>query len=138
MNQNQCPFCEPAERIIKDNELAYVVLSNPRKMKGHVLVNPKRHVEHVGGLRKDEILAIFELIDYVQQKLIGVLGDGCDVRQHFMPYLKQSKLKVDHVHFHVMPRSFDDSFYRVAGRYEDELFEDLNPAEAEAVAKLLR
>src|SRR5689334_13658505 len=57
-----CPFCNSKERIVKQNELAQVVLSNPRKVPGHFLVLPKRHVEKPWELTSDEITSIFELI----------------------------------------------------------------------------
>lgn len=133
-----CPFCVSDERVLKSNKLAQVILSNPRKVPGHVLVNPKRHVEKPWELAPEEITDIFELIAFVQQKFVGKLGDGCNVRQNYLPFIDQNNVKVDHVHFHVIPRSFNDYLYSVSGQYEDGLFAELDPVEAEAVAKLLK
>jgi len=38
MSKENCPFCNGKERIVKENEHAYALLSNPRKVPGHTLV----------------------------------------------------------------------------------------------------
>ncbi len=132
-----CPFCTPKERVLKENKLARVVLSNPRKVPGHFLVLPKRHVEKPWELTNDELTSIFELIFFIEKKIIGKLGDGCDIKQNYRPFMPQSRLKVDHVHFHVYPRSLYDYLYKVSEIYETDLFADLDDAERDAVSKLL-
>jgi diadenosine tetraphosphate (Ap4A) HIT family hydrolase len=132
-----CPFCNPFEPIAKENELAKVVLSDPHKVPGHVLVMPKRHVEKLEELKPEELIAIFELISFVGQRFIGNLGEGFDIRQSYRPYLKQDKLKLNHVTFHILPRSMDDYLHQVSGHYEDGLYAELDDTEREAVAKLL-
>jgi diadenosine tetraphosphate (Ap4A) HIT family hydrolase len=136
-NSAGCPFCSPDERILKSNETAQVILSNPRKVPGHFLVVPKRHVTKPWELTEAEISDIFKLIFLIEQKIIGKLGDGCDIRQNYRPFLKQSNLKVDHVHFHVIPRSLDDYIYSVSERFETDLFAELDQVEFDAVSKLL-
>lgn len=133
-----CPFCSPSERILKENARAQVLLSNPRKVPGHFLVIPKRHIEKPWDLAKDELNDIFELIYFVEQKIIGKLGDGCDVRQNYRPFMKQNQLKVDHIHFHVIPRTLNDYIYSVSEKYDTELFAELDDLERDAVAKLLK
>lgn len=133
-----CPFCDTKEQVLKENERAKVILSNPRKVPGHFLVIPKRHVEAPWELEKDEITDIFDLIFFVEKKIIGKLGDGIDIRQNYRPFLKQSNLKVDHVHFHVYPRYFDDYLYKVSEKFEADLFTDLDEDEHKEVTKLLK
>lgn len=133
-----CPFCNAGDQVLKSNEYAELVLSNPRKVPGHFLVNPKRHVEAPWELTAEELRDIFELIFFVEQKIIGTLGEGCDIRQNYRPFLAQGKLKVNHVHFHVIPRSLDDYIYQISEKYDRELFADLDQAEADEVAKLLQ
>ena len=135
---NTCPFCELKDRAIAENELAAVILSNPRKVPGHALVVPKRHVEKPWDITPEERLAIFELVDSIEQKIIlSGLGDGVDVRQNYRPFLKQGKLKIDHVHYHVIPRALEDYIYQISEKYDTELFADLDPKEAKEVKKLL-
>lgn len=132
-----CPFCEPKDRVLKENTHAQVLLSNPRKVPGHFLVVPKRHLEKPWELTHEELTDIFDLIFFIEQKIIGKLGDGCDVRQNYRPFMQQSQLKINHTHFHVIPRAFEDYIYAVAEKYESDLFAELDPAERDAVTKLL-
>jgi diadenosine tetraphosphate (Ap4A) HIT family hydrolase len=132
-----CPFCNPEERVLKENDYAQVVLSNPRKVPGHFLVVPKRHVEKPWELEPAELQGIFDLIFFVEQKIIGKLGDGCDIRQNYRPFLKQNDLKVDHLLFHIIPRTLDDYIYSVSEKYDAELFAELDDIERAAVSKLL-
>ena len=137
-NTENCPFCIIDERVLKDNNLAAVLLSDPHKVPGHMLVVPKRHVEKPWELTPDEVQAIFDLIFFVEQKVIGKLGDGVDVRQNYRPFMQQSRLKVDHVHFHVIPRSQEDYIYKVSEQYETDLFVGLDDMERDAVADMLK
>ena len=63
---------------------------------------------------------------------------GVDVRQNYRPFKPQSPLKVNHVHFHVLPRSEGDYLYKVSERFEADLFADLDDLERDEVAKLLK
>ncbi len=133
----RCPFCHLLQPILKENDLAYVLLSNPRKTKGHTLVIPKRHVENPGELSNEETVAIFELIRYVQTKLLTAVSLGCDVRQHFRPFLSESQTKVNHVHYHVLPRNPEDALFKQRDLHEKTLFADLTPEEFESMRKVL-
>lgn len=135
---SDCPFCNAEERVLRQNDHAFAVLSNPHKVPGHILVIPKRHVEKPWELTNLELTAIFDLIFGIEQKLIGKLGDGFDIRQNYRPFLSQSRLKVDHVHFHVIPRSSEDYIYTVSEQYETDLFVDLDDMERDAVIDLLK
>lgn len=132
-----CPFCDTTDRVLKQNELAKVILSNPRKVPGHFLVIPKRHVEKPWELTPEELQSIFELIFFVEQKIVGKLGEGVDIKQNYRPFLNQSRLKVDHVHFHVYPRSDEDYLYQVSEKFETDLFAELDDLERKEVSKLL-
>lgn len=137
-DNNLCPFCNSDDRIIKQNDLAKVVLSDPHKVPGHVLVMPKRHVEQPWKLTPWELQACFDLIFDVEQRLLGKLGTGVDIRQNYRPFKAQDDLKVNHVVFHVLPRSADDYVYMVSEQYENELWADLDAVERDAVTKLLK
>ena len=133
-----CVFCGTGDPILKENKLAKAILSNPRKVPGHFLVMPKRHVEKPWELTGDELTSIFELIFFIEQRIIGKLGEGCDIKQNYRPFLPQSRLKKDHIHFHVYPRSLQDYLYKAAEIYETDLFADLDDVERGEVAKLLK
>jgi len=132
-----CPFCDPLERVITSNASAQMILSDPRKVPGHTLVMPKRHVEEPWMLTEQEIIDIFSLIAMAEQRIVGKLGTGCDIRQAYRPFLKQDALKVNHLTFHVIPRAKDDYLYSVSEKYEEDLFAELDDLERDEVTKLL-
>ena len=138
MKENGCPFCDPKDPVLMCNDYANVILSNPRKTAGHVLVVPKRHIEKPWELTKDELSAIFELIFSVENKMIGTLGDGCDIRQNYRPFQKPSNIKVNHIHFHVITRSFEDYIYQVSEKNDTDLFTELGDDEAKQVAEIIK
>jgi len=136
---NLCPFCGSDDHTVaKQNDLAQVILSDPHKVPGHVLVMPKRHVVQPWELTPEELQACFDLIYFIEQRFIGKLGDGIDVRQNYRPFKGQDDFKVNHVLFHVLPRSADDYLYSVSEHYEAELFAALDEVERDAVTKLLK
>jgi diadenosine tetraphosphate (Ap4A) HIT family hydrolase len=137
-DQTHCPFCDPKDRVLKENELAKVLLSNPRKVPGHFLVIPKRHIEKPWELRAAELEDVFKLIFFLEERILGKLGTGVDIRQNYRPFLQQNNLKVDHVHFHVIPRSLEDYIYQVSEKFETDLFADLDDLERDEVAKILK
>lgn len=138
MTTENCPFCDVIQETEKENEHAIVLLSDPRKVPGHFLVIPKRHVEKPWELNEEELSSIFELVFFLQQKITETFAEGCDVRQHYRPFLEQSKFKVNHVHYHVIPRVFGDDIYTKAEQFEVELFEDLTEQEAQEIRKILK
>ena len=134
---SECPFCQLDSQIIKSNQSAMLFLSNPRKTFGHILVCPKRHIEKPWELTKAEILDIYDLIFYAEDILINTIADGIDIKQNYRPFLKQSRLKVDHVHYHVLPRSNKDSIYRTPEKDDKILWQDLTDDEARQIKNLL-
>ena len=136
--QTDCPFCNLGKRVLKSNKTAQAFLSDPRKVPGHFLVTPKRHIEKPWEMTNEELKDIFDLVFFIEQKLIGKLGTGADIRQNYRPFMQQGKIKVDHVHFHVYPRYLDDYLYKVSEQFETDLFTDLDPAEQAEFAKLLK
>ena len=138
MTQSECPFCNLSERIIKENEYANLFLSNPRKVAGHFLVTPKRHVEKPWEITKEEIQAIFELIFFAQERLAEQVSEGSDVLQHYRPFMKQGRIKVNHIHYHVLPRDFNDEIYQKVEKHETEAnYENLSDTEQNEMTKVL-
>ena len=133
-----CPFCHPQEPVLKYNGHAQVILSDPHKVPGHLLIMPRRHVEQPWELTHQELTDVFDLIFEIEQKLIGRLGDGFDIRQSYRPFRPQDELKLNHLVFHVLPRSNDDYIFKVAEQYESELYAELDDMERDAVIDLLK
>lgn len=138
----QCPFCKIVNgqsRVIKRGKLATVFLSNPRLTIGHTLIVPNRHIEDPRDLSSAELLEIFEEIKMVETKLLASkLAEGCDIRQNFRPFLPQSNIKIDHLHFHVLPRNPQDEYHQKVLKHELEMFTTLLDKEEQEMIKLLK
>jgi histidine triad (HIT) family protein len=106
-------------------------------MPGHTLIIPKRHIEKPWELTTEELLDIFNNIWWAEHKLLkGGIATGCDIRQNYRPFMPQGRVKVNHLHFHVMPRTLEDKLYQESMRFERDLFKDLPEDEREQVVKL--
>lgn len=136
-SKNDCSFCNLGKEVLKQNEFAQAFLSNPRKVPGHFLVIPKRHIEQPWQLTSNELNDIFKLIFFIEKKLVNKLGEGVDIRQNYRPFLHRSSLKQDHVHFHVYPRYNQDYLYQLSEKYETDLFTEIDPAERDEFIRLL-
>jgi diadenosine tetraphosphate (Ap4A) HIT family hydrolase len=136
-----CPFCalllNPDKRVLGDYSYSIVIFSDPRLMPGHLLVIPKRHVEKITELSNEEKVEIFHLIEEYQEKILQKLASGCDIRQHYRPFMKQGRLKVNHLHFHLQPRENEDLLYDKVQRYETVIFENLASEELDRLKKIL-
>ncbi len=135
-NVEACPFCNLGERVVLENEHARLFLSNPRKVEGQVLVTPKRHIEKPWEIEKEELLAIFSLVWLAQARLSQAYGGGCDVKQNYRPFMKQGRVKVDHVHYHVYPRTNEDELYQLVEKHETDMFVDLSDDERNKVTSI--
>ena len=134
-----CPFCaidKEKTRIVKRYKNFFVVLSNPRLVRGHLLVIPKKHFEKLFELNKKLKGELFEILVEFQEKLLRFYF-GCDIRQNYRPFLKENKFKVSHLHFHLIPRKFEDKLYKKSQIFEKEIFENLRDKEAKEVINIL-
>lgn len=134
-----CPFCwildTKRERIIAEYPRVFVVLSNPRLMPGHTLVIPKRHVEKLSQLADEERKELIDTVALLQERILARVSSGCDVTQHYRPFIRESRVKVNHLHIHLRPREFEDELYRTSQRLEK--FGVLSLEESEKFSKLL-
>lgn len=124
-----CPFCgiviKNTERIIRESKNTFVVLSNPRLVPGHLLVIPKRHVQKFGELSNEERNELFDEAVKLEEIILEKFASGCDMSQHYGPFIKQGRLKINHLHIHLRPREFKDELYQKVLKYEADVFTDL-------------
>ena len=71
------------------------------------------------------------------QSLILKKFIGCDIRQNYRPFIRQGRLKIDHMHFHLLPRESEDELYKKSMIFERELFKDLTKEELNESQKFL-
>jgi ATP adenylyltransferase len=136
-----CPFCVIDEQktvVVQKKETLYIALSNPRLVRGHLLVIPLRHVGKLSELTNEEQRDLWNTVVEYQEKILTTLSTGCDVRQNYHPFQRQGRVKVDNLHIHLIPREFKDQIFLLTQSYETELFKDLNKQEIQSVLALLR
>ena len=124
----ECVFCNfEEEKILRQSENTITILSNPYLVMGHSLVMPRIHFERLNELSFDLRHELIDEAMLTQDLLIKKLGaPGCDLRQNYRPFLHPSRLKVNHLHFHVLPRWPEDNLYKKSMKYEKGIFTDLN------------
>jgi len=128
---SHCVFCKldsVKERVVGETENTVAILSNPSLVKGHVLVIPKRHVEKLSELNKQEITELMEHVVKIQEGLLKKFK-GCDIRQNYRPFQKEDRLKVNHLHIHIQPRELFDELYEKCQIHEKDIFQDLNESD---------
>ena len=86
-------------------------------------------------MKKVELEDLWSLVIEFEEKILKHVAEGCDVRQNYRPFQKQSDLRVHHLHVHLQPRSFKDQLYEKSQIHETEIFEKLSAAEFEDVMK---
>jgi Diadenosine tetraphosphate (Ap4A) hydrolase and other HIT family hydrolases len=106
-------------------------------MPGHLLVIPKRHVEHLHDLSLEERAELFKVVITLQQRILERFASGCDIRQHNRPFLPENDLKVDHLHVHLQPREMEDELYQKSQRFDRKVFAPLPDGEIEEVRSKL-
>lgn len=139
----KCPFCsinKEKTRIIYKSKYSVVFFSNPRLMKGHLLVISKRHVNKLSELKKIELYDLIKTVIKFQEKIIKSIAPGCDIRQHYRPFIKDNHLKVSHLHFHLQPRwpNEKDDLYTKVQINEIKLFKSLEEKEVQEVTQKIK
>jgi diadenosine tetraphosphate (Ap4A) HIT family hydrolase len=117
------------------------MLSNPRLVRGHLLIMPTRHIEAAWELKPGERDRLYDRVVFYQRKIITTgFSPGCDVRQNYRPFIPQGRLKVDHLHFHLLPRwpREQDELYQRCMKYEADIFAPLTDEEREELTQLYR
>jgi diadenosine tetraphosphate (Ap4A) HIT family hydrolase len=131
-----CPFCNVIElkyRLLEEGDDFIVILSDPRLMPGHTLVIPKRHILKPSEMTAEERINIFNAILKWQDIITGIFSTGCDVRQNYRPFIKENVLKIDHVHYHLIPREFEDKHFFIVDKNAQTLFEPLSEEERKKI-----
>lgn len=100
-DKNNCLFCTHDESVLR-NDLAYARYDNYPVNDGHFLIIPFRHVSDFFDLSKEEVDAIFLLIDEVKNLLDKKhKPDGYNIGINVGEAAGQT---IWHVHVHLIPR----------------------------------
>lgn len=117
--RDPCPFCEnfagryawhgPPAVVVEDETTC--VFLNPASlggMEGHTLVVPRRHVETIFELTREEEAALIHAVARAARALRSAFDpDGLLIQQHNGVAGFQT---VPHMHFHVIPKKGDEPF----------------------------
>lgn len=96
----------PCHRVYEDEHVLAFLDINPLS-KGHTLVIPKQPAERLEQLTPESAAAIGAALPMVAQKVLKITGAaGYNVLQNNGTVSGQ---EVMHVHFHIIPRSTEDS-----------------------------
>jgi len=107
--EKNCIFCEvSSKKIIRENELAFVIYDNYPVTKHHCLIIPKRHIQKYFGLYQPEINAISQLINETQKDLEkkDKSIEGFNIGNNSGEVAGQT---IHHCHIHLIPRRKGDT-----------------------------
>lgn len=103
-----CVFCKiisgemPSEKILEDNNFLAIKTIEP-KVEGHFLVIPKKHYSNFLKMPHEDYQKFMQFVKDCSGTFSGdfniVLNNG-----------KNAGQVVDHMHFHILPRTFGDNF----------------------------
>ncbi len=96
-----------------ESEKSLVIMDIFPQAAGHCLVVPKKHYLKPGDIPKEEFHQLMDLVVRVQDAVVASgLGRGTNLVQNYWPFVPEGGLKVDHVHFHLVPRNPGDELTR--------------------------
>lgn len=136
-----CPFCNlnpERNNVIHEGKTVFVMPSNPRLVEGHLLVIPKRHIERPSELTTEERKELFNTVLKFQEKILTKVAKGCDIRENYRPFQSEDDLKVDHIHFHLIPRELNDEIHERYEKIQPEVFRMMDEDELEKSTKIFK
>ena len=116
MSDGACVFCEIVARrapasVVREDARTLAFMGLRHGADGHVLVVPKRHVEHAWELEDADAAALMRAAVPVARALRATLPmQGLSLWQSNGPAAFQ---EVPHVHLHLMPRRSGDGLLEV-------------------------
>jgi diadenosine tetraphosphate (Ap4A) HIT family hydrolase/5-methylcytosine-specific restriction endonuclease McrA len=107
--EKNCIFCEiTSNKIIRENELVFVIYDNYPVTKHHCLIIPKRHIQKYSELYQPEINAISQLLNETQKDLEkkDKSIEGFNIGNNSGEVAGQT---INHCHIHLIPRRKGDT-----------------------------
>jgi histidine triad (HIT) family protein len=102
---HDCPFCDPEvieTQAIFERGSVRVIYNRSPVNKGQCMVVPKRHVTNIRELNQKELIDLITTVQLVSQKYQESMKlEGFNYGFNEGHYSGQ---RVDHFHFHIMPR----------------------------------
>ena len=107
-----CIFCQykNREHLIYEDKLIYVIHDKYPVTEGHLLVIPKKHYENIMEMPDEELCDLIKVVKKMKLLLMEKMEvKGFTIKQNWQPFVNNNHLVIHHVHFHVVPRYFNDS-----------------------------
>jgi len=109
---SDCIFCKivagelPCTKLYEDDDVLSFMDIGP-VVKGHALVIPKKHYDPITGTPTEVLHKLITVVQKIAQaQYDGLKADGVNVAQANGDVAGQV---VPHIHFHVIPRFYDDA-----------------------------
>ena len=99
---SNCPFCQPQENILAENEFALAIADKHPLSQGHCLVVPNQHISSIFDLPLEEYAECFQLVRTVKMEL-----DNRHSPAGFNLSVNNGRVAgqtVERAHIHVVPR----------------------------------
>lgn len=111
-NNRPCVFCKivsgelPASIIFEDQEFLVIMDAYPLS-KGHILIIPKKHEQHLEKLTDNQQSKLFQ-IGRAMMKSAAKAGFGSGDTNLLLNDGRHANQTVPHIHLHIIPRSKND------------------------------
>lgn len=99
-----CPFCDPqiiADQKVFESDTLYVLADYMPRVKGHLLIIPKRHVVRAEEMKDQE----WKELGLTIQAVVKVFKESLGTDQYIILEKNGPKAfqEIPHVHFHLLP-----------------------------------
>ena len=117
MQSNNCIFCKIVKKklpakIIYENDDTLAFLDIFPISEGHTIVIPKKHYENIEVIPEVELINVVKTVKELAKILHNKLSfEGYNILQN---NFRAAGQVVPHFHFHIIPRNFDDSRFKLA------------------------
>ena len=129
-----CIFCDiiegkiPSKKVYEDDSVL-AILDISQVTYGHTIVMPKHHVKNILEADEETVTSCMKTVHSLARQIVtNTKAAGCNILNNCNEVAGQS---VDHLHFHIIPRSSaDDACHFV--------FEESAPQDLDEVLKTIR
>lgn len=117
MESTNCIFCkivkkELPSKIVYENGDTLAFLDIFPISEGHTIVIPKTHYENIEIIPEEELIKVVKTVKQLAILLHNKLNfEGYNILQN---NFRAAGQVVPHFHFHIIPRNFNDSRFRLA------------------------
>jgi len=128
MLSENCIFCKIVRndipsKIIYENDETLAFLDIFPIAEGHTIVVPKKHYENIEVIPEEILISVIKTVKKLATLLHDKLNfEGYNILQN---NFKAAGQVVQHFHFHIIPRNFNDSRFRLAIPREQAMDKDL-------------